>query len=175
MLCTSDSTKYQYIDFKEIPLTVDLEFTPEHIEMSEHCLACSNGEFCVAFRIVEITFMQSDDIISANSLTSDLSNNSFAADCGGSAGGGGGRDDSMAKRYDFDGIDLDLIQLDDCDANLTSTIDKIIDPSTTTNRKSSVSEYRPINIEIECKLRQLSVSNSVVSVSVSKILLLFFS
>lgn len=146
--CTNDSTKYQYIDFREIPLTIDLEFIPTKISLIEHCLCCSNHEFVNLIKICETNLSQSDDMISANSFTSDLSNNCGGTTAnGGPIGGSSGSGNGSKKAYGF--IDMDDVRPDDWMVNIASTNERLVP------RKTSLSEYRPVHIEMDCTLKRI--------------------
>lgn len=146
--CVSDTNKQTYIDFREIPLVVDIEFTSTFLSMTEHCVACGNGEYVIVFKIIDINCMQSDEEISANSLTSDTCNSS-----------------AENKKYMSGSIDLDRYQLNDWNMTMMNTQVKI---DTEPIRKTSMSEYRPIHIDMECKLRHLSEIESKVRINNNK-------
>lgn len=144
--CIKDSTKYQYIDFKEIPFVVDLEFVPTKLSMSEHCICALNKEFAYLFKIVETNATESDDMISANSFTSDISNNGIT---GGTVG-----------KKSFACVDFNDKRSDDWTVVISSTSDDAMP------RNSSISEYRPIHIEMDSVLRRLSDKGIDMSLSV---------
>lgn len=151
--CVSDSSKHPYIDFKELPFGVDLDFVADHVAMTEHCVAAGNGEFTVVFRVSEALdgagASHSDDALSATSLTTSESISG--------ADESNGRRLEKQRRATGAGIDLELCQLEDWDVRLTSTMDG----KTPDLRKSSLSEYRPIHIDMECHLRQLSATGGL--------------
>lgn len=146
--CTNDSTKYQYIDFREIPFTIDLEFIPTKISIIEHCLCCSNHEFVNLLKICETNLSQSDDMISANSFTSDLSNGGTTN--GATNGGGGGNGSGgMGSKKIYECIDMNDVRPDDWMVNIASTNERLVP------RKTSLSEYRPVHIEMDCTFKRI--------------------
>nr|XP_022901998.1 Hermansky-Pudlak syndrome 3 protein homolog [Onthophagus taurus]XP_022901999.1 Hermansky-Pudlak syndrome 3 protein homolog [Onthophagus taurus]XP_022902000.1 Hermansky-Pudlak syndrome 3 protein homolog [Onthophagus taurus] len=67
---THDISKLKFIDFEELPLTIDLCFYPREIHIAENYFACSNGDTFHMFKIVN---KQQKEILIANELNSEYS------------------------------------------------------------------------------------------------------
>lgn len=140
--CTNDSTKHQYIDFKEIPFGVDLDFTPNKLEMVEHFVSCSNNKFVIMFRINLSSSLQSDDAISA-SLTSDISNSCPI--------------ELINKKVVNDVLDFSVSKVEDFEVSIASTHDRF------EQRKHSICEFKPVSTNLKCNLvRQLSDNDMLI-------------
>lgn len=96
-------------------------------------------------KIVDTNLSQSDDLISANSFTSDLSNN-----CAMNGGGGGSGSGGIGNKKAYGCIDMDDVRPDDWMVNITSTSERLMP------RKTSLSEYRPVHIEMDCTLKRVA-------------------
>lgn len=141
--CMNDSTKYQYIDFKEIPFSVDLDFTPTKLEMVENFVTCSNSKFVILFRINLTNSLQSDDAISA-SLTSDISNSCAI--------------DMTNKKIVNDVVDFNVCGVEDFEVAIASTHDR-----SEQRKYSIVCEFKPVSTNLKCNLvRQLSDNDMLI-------------
>ncbi|KAJ6643629.1 Hermansky-Pudlak syndrome 3 protein like [Pseudolycoriella hygida] len=140
--CMNDSTKHQYIDFKEIPFSIDLDFTPNKLEMVENFVTCSNNRFVILFRINLTNSLQSDDAISA-SLTSDISNSCPI--------------DLPNKKIVNDVVDFSVCNVEEFEVAITSTHER------SEQRKHSIGEYKPVSTCLKCNLvRQLTDNDMLI-------------
>ncbi|KAG4069460.1 hypothetical protein HA402_001759 [Bradysia odoriphaga] len=141
--CMNDSTKHQYIDFKEIPFSVDLDFTPVKLEMVENFVSCSNSKFVILFRLNLTNSLQSDDAISA-SLTSDISNSCPI--------------DLPYRKVINDVVDFSVCNVEDFEVAIASTHDR-----SEQRKQSIVCEFKPVSTNLKCNLvRQLSDNDMLI-------------
>lgn len=150
----NDSTKYQYIDFKEIPFSVDLDFTPNKLEIVENFVTCSNNKFVILFRINLTNSLQSDDAISA-SLTSDISNSCPI--------------DMPNRKIVNDVVDFNVCSVDDFEVAIASTHDR-----SEQRKHSIVCEFKPVSTNLKCNLvRQLSDNDMLIHSEVRQTYMMF--
>lgn len=162
--CVSDATKLPYIDFKQVPVAIELDFQPDHINMVEQCVACGNTEFAMVFKLIETdasaatgcnpnsVSINVEDAAMSSATTDDTensSNTSSSSSCFSS--------DSECRKNASIGLDLEKWRLEECAVQLTSTMDSstkvnVAAAEHSARRQFSYSDLRPIHIDMCCRL-----------------------
>lgn len=148
---TSDAVRQSYIDFRPAGASVKMPFNVRRLSMCENWIAAGSDDLVAVLRLVDRTntLAGSDDAISAaTSLTED------AADCWVTSGlcneQSMKRGSSNMSYEDASGaIDLERY-LERADDDICHKAASCVD----IKRRTSASDYRPVDVELECLLRK---------------------